>query len=74
MVLKPVVMQPNRFKTILIEINNQKVIIREEKDILEALTNFGFDLKPIICGVQAELWIQGSEQWHSGANFFALGP
>ncbi|HPE33373.1 MAG TPA: arginine deiminase family protein [Bacteroidales bacterium] len=74
MVFEPVVMQPNRYKTIHIEIDNQKVKIREEKNILEALTKFGFDLKPIICGGQADLWIQEREQWHSGANFFALGP
>lgn len=74
MVFEPVLMQTNRFKIIHIEIDNQKVKIREEKNILEALTKFGFDLKPIICGGQADLWIQEREQWHSGANFFALGP
>lgn len=74
MVYEPVVMQPNRFKTIHIEVDNNKVIIKEEKNILEALTKQGFDLKPILCGGEADLWIQEREQWHSGANFFALGP
>jgi arginine deiminase len=32
------------------------------------------DLKPIICGGTKDLWIQEREQWHSGANFFAVGP
>lgn len=32
------------------------------------------DLKPIICGGQADEWDQEREQWHSGANFFAIEP
>lgn len=74
MVFEPVVMQPNRYKTIHIEVDNGKVIIKEEKNILEALSKQGFDIKPILCGGKADLWIQEREQWHSGANFFALGP
>jgi arginine deiminase len=74
MVFEPVVMQPNRYKTIHIEVDNGKVNISEEKNILEALSKQGFDLKPILCGGNADLWIQEREQWHSGANFFALGP
>ncbi|MBE0638298.1 MAG: arginine deiminase [Bacteroidales bacterium] len=74
MVFEPVVMQPNRYKTIHIEIDNNRVMINEEKNILEALTKQGFDMKPISCGGKADLWIQEREQWHSGANFFALGP
>lgn len=74
MVFEPVVMQPNRFKTIHIEIDNGKVQITEEKNILEVLAKLGFDLNPIFCGGAADLWIQEREQWHSGANFFALAP
>ncbi len=74
MVFEPVVMQPNRYKTIHIEVDNGRVNIFEEKNILEALSKQGFDLKPILCGGNADLWIQEREQWHSGANFFALGP
>ena len=32
------------------------------------------DLKPIYCGGQDDIWTQEREQWHSGANFFAIGP
>ena len=31
-------------------------------------------LKPLYCGGRKDLWIQEREQWHSGANFFAIAP
>jgi arginine deiminase len=74
MVYEPVIMQPNRFKTIHITIDNRKVSIREEKNILDSLSGLGIDLKPIHCGGRADPWTQEREQWHSGANFFAIGP
>lgn len=74
MVFEPVILQPNRFKTIHITIDNGKVDIREEKNILESLSGIGFDLKPIFCGGTADIWQQEREQWHSGANFFAFEP
>ncbi|MBC2745290.1 MAG: arginine deiminase, partial [Desulfosarcina sp.] len=30
--------------------------------------------KPVSCGGKKDLWTQEREQWHSGANFFALAP
>jgi len=74
MVFEPVVMQPNRYKTIHITINNGNVKINEEKNILESLSKLGMDLKPIYCGGSTDLWVQEREQWHSGANFFAVEP
>jgi arginine deiminase len=74
MVYEPVVMQPNRYKTIHIIIDNGKVEISEEKNILESLGKLGFDMHPISCGGKGDIWVQEREQWHSGANFFALGP
>ncbi len=74
MVYEPVIMQPNRYKTIHITIDNKKVHISEEKNILESLKSLGYDLKPILCGGTADPWTQEREQWHSGANFFAVGP
>jgi arginine deiminase len=74
MVYEPVMLQPNRFKTILIEIDNGKVKITEEKTVFEALTKLGFDMQPIFCGGKADQWTQEREQWHSGANFFAIAP
>ena len=32
------------------------------------------DLQPLLCGGPNDIWIQEREQWHSGANFFALSP
>ena len=32
------------------------------------------NLEPISCGGNSDEWIQEREQWHSGANFFAVGP
>ncbi len=74
MVYEPVIMQPNRFKTIHITIENKKVSICEEKNILDSLSRLGLDLMPIQCGGTADPWTQEREQWHSGANFFALAP
>ena len=67
-------MQPNRYKTIYIRIDKRKVTIREEKNILECLSRLGIDLQPISCGGTADQWTQEREQWHSGANFFAMAP
>ncbi len=74
MVYEPVVMHPNRFKTIHIAIGNGDVKIVEEKNIIESLGKLGMDMKPIFCGGTADPWTQEREQWHSGANFFALAP
>ncbi len=74
MVYEPVIMQPNRFKTILITIDNGTVTISEEKNILETLARLGFEIKPIACGGITDSWTQEREQWHSGANFFAIEP
>jgi arginine deiminase len=74
MVYEPVIMQPNRYKTIHITIDNGNVKIKEEKNILESLKELNMDLKPIFCGGTTDLWNQEREQWHSGANFFALAP
>jgi arginine deiminase len=74
MVYEPVIMQPNRFRTIHITVENGEVTINEEKNILEVLSKIGMDVKPIYCGGRADLWTQEREQWHSGANFFAFAP
>jgi arginine deiminase len=74
MVYEPVIMQPNRYKTILIKVDGKKVEIKEEKNILECLASLNIDVKPILCGGTADQWTQEREQWHSGANFFAIGP
>lgn len=75
MVFEPVILKPNRFQTVQITIQNGKVLeIKTVENMLTALKNLGMDLKPIICGGTRDPWIQEREQWHSGANFFAIGP
>ena len=74
MVFEPVVLQPNRYKTIHISVDNGNVQIKEEKNLLESLESLGFDMKPVFCGGTTDSWQQEREQWHSGANFFAIGP
>ena len=75
MVYEPLIFKRNKYQTIHIYIENGKVSkIEEEENILEALRKLGMDLKPIYCGGRKDPWIQEREQWHSGANFFAVGP
>lgn len=74
MVYEPVIMQPNRYKTIHVRIEGEQVKINEENNILEAMRKLGISLEPIFCGGMTDPWIQEREQWHSGANFFAVGP
>jgi arginine deiminase len=75
MIFEPLITRPNKYQTVQIEIDNGKVkSIKNVKDIMEALRNLGMDLKPVLCGGNKDPWIQEREQWHSGANFFALGP
>lgn len=59
--------------TTLIEIDNGKVKYHDCKDMLQALKRVGLDMEPVFCGGE-DLWMQQREQWHSGANFFALAP
>ncbi|PKL46923.1 MAG: arginine deiminase [Candidatus Riflebacteria bacterium HGW-Riflebacteria-2] len=74
MIFEPVIMQPNRFKTVLIRIDNGKVNIEEERNLLSALDKLGMPMNPVNCGGSSDPWIQEREQWHSGANFFAMAP
>ena len=54
-------------------IENGVITKKEFPEILTALRSQGIDLQPVFCGGDDE-WTQLREQWHSGANFFALGP
>ncbi|HON18426.1 MAG TPA: arginine deiminase family protein [Salinivirgaceae bacterium] len=74
MVFEPVILRPNRYQTIHISVDNGNIRFKNEENLLVALNKLGFDLKPIICGGSKDPWIQEREQWHSGANFFALAP
>jgi len=75
MVYEPLILQTNRYQTIHIKIENGKVTsIKEEENLVKSLKDLGMDLKPVYCGGTKDPWIQEREQWHSGANFFAVGP
>lgn len=75
MVYEPVVLQPNKYETVHIEVKNGKVMkIKNEENLLTGLKYLGMDLEPLYCGGRKDRWIQDREQWHSGANFFAFAP
>lgn len=74
MVFEPVILRPNRYRTVHICIDNGKVHIRIADNILSVLKKLGIDLEPVYCGGKADSWVQEREQWHSGANFLALAP
>ena len=75
MVFEPMLRKRGPFAgkaTTLISIDGGKITYREVPDILEGLRSVGWDVKPVFCG-GVDSWMQLREQWHSGANFFALG-
>ncbi len=75
MVYDPIIMQPNKYQTILISIEDGKVKkIEKQTNLVQCLNKLGMPLKPVYCGGKKDIWIQEREQWHSGANFFAVGP
>ena len=75
MVYEPLILKSNKYQTIQIDIDNGKVVsIRNVENLVKALKELGMDLKPSFCGGQKETMTQEREQWHSGANFFAIGP
>ena len=75
MVYEPLILGTNRYHTIHIELDHGQVIkISEETNLPTALKKLGMDLKPIKCGGSKDPWTQEREQWHSGANFFAIAP
>ncbi len=75
MIYEPVVMKMNKYQTVHIYAEGGKVkFIREVENIPEGLRKLGMDLKPVLCGGERDRWQQEREQWHSGANFFAVGP
>ncbi len=75
MIYEPIIMKMNKFQTVHIYAEGGQVkFIREVKNLPEALGKLGLDLKPVLCGGSDDQWVQEREQWHSGANFFALGP
>lgn len=73
-IFDPIICKPNRYKTVHIRVDNGKVKINTEANLLALLKNLKIDLEPISCGGKSDQWVQEREQWHSGANFFAVAP
>jgi arginine deiminase len=75
MVYEPLILHPTRYLTIHINIDNGKVkSIHEVENIPTILKELGMEMETLYCGGRRESMIQEREQWHSGANFFAVGP
>ncbi len=62
----------SHLQTTHIEIDNGKITYHQKPNFLQGARDLGFDLNPVVCGGD-DAWVQQREQWHSGANFFALG-
>ncbi|MBP5190380.1 MAG: arginine deiminase [Bacteroidales bacterium] len=76
MMYEPMLKKTSEFAgkaTTRIEIDGGKIKYHRCKDMLEALKQVGMEMEPVFCGGN-DLWMQQREQWHSGANFFALAP
>ncbi len=74
MVYKPMIEKTGLFagkSTTLITCDNGKISTKEFPNMLEGLKSCGMDMEPLYCG-DADICYQDREQWHSGANFFAL--
>ena len=73
MIFEPLILKPNKYQTVHIYIEKGKVkSIQNENNILDSLKKLGMDLEPVLCGGKNDQMIQEREQWHSGANFFAI--
>ncbi|HPF70460.1 MAG TPA: arginine deiminase family protein [Candidatus Krumholzibacteria bacterium] len=75
LVYEPVVMETHHFDVVHIHVEGGEVrAIREEDTLLTGLAKLGLELEPVFCGGRDDRWLQEREQWHSGANVFALAP
>ncbi len=74
MCYSPLITRSSEYRTIIIGIDGSKVSYTEYPHMMAALKALKFDLQPIGCGNPDDLWNQQREQWHSGANFFAMAP
>lgn len=75
MAFEPLILKLNKYQTVHIEIENNKVSrIRDMRDIPTALKSLGMDMDGVKCGGRKDPWVMEREQWHSGGNFFAIEP
>lgn len=71
MVYKPLL--EGRFKTRLLTVRDGKVTEEAVPHLLAGLERLGKSYEPVFCGGGDALY-QERDQWHSGANFFAVAP
>jgi len=75
MIYEPIILNQYDYQTVHIILDNGQVeSIREEKNIPAVLQKLGFEGQLALCGGKTDDWIQEREQWHSGTNFFSIGP
>jgi len=75
LVYEPVILRPNPLQTVHMRLEGGRVTsITREANLLGTLKRLGLDLEPVSCGGHTDDWIQEREQWHSGANAFAVAP
>lgn len=74
MIYEPVILKNNRLETVSILIRNGETKISYEDNLIMALKKIGHEIEPLFCGGRTDVWTQEREQWHSGTNFFAVGP
>jgi len=75
MTFDPVIKESSRYGTYHIHIENGEVQrIHEVRGLVSGLKDLGMDVEPLKCGGDNDISIMEREQWHSGTNFFAVGP
>ncbi len=75
MVFEPLILGENQFQTVHMVVENGRVSkIKSVNNIPSVLKKLGMEIETVICGGSADEWNQEREQWHSGANLFALAP
>lgn len=75
MVFEPMLRKTGLFAgkdTTLITIEGGRISYKQYPNIIKGLEAQGWEIEPVIGG-GSDPWHQLREQWHSGANFFALG-
>ncbi|MBR5075265.1 MAG: arginine deiminase [Bacteroidales bacterium] len=75
LIYEPLILWENQYRTVHITIEGGRVKkIRDEQNVLSTLRKLGKDLEPVFCGGDEDEWNADREQWHSGANSFAIAP
>ncbi len=75
LIYEPLILKPNKYATVHLHIQKGKIRkIEYVKNIPDILHKLGMDMKTVYCGGRKDQLAQEREQWHSGANIFAIAP